>query len=201
VSTSFRAIIFDVETSQDPSEREPQLQVSKDWIENPHRVAGYSYPETIALRKDQRSVIQSLNFRGGLFPTVDRADTHALFVPSPESMHLTEPGPVALVDGCISTQNLASPTRSENTVGYSYRGKGEGFEKLYDGSDEDEDWLYPDGSERSSPCGSASDFTILSRDLWSRCESPASSPTAQSLPVRKVQRLLFSSAILILTLE
>jgi hypothetical protein len=162
------------------------LRVRKDLIGNPPREAGYGCPETIALQKDRRSVIQSLNFENGFFPTVDRADTHAFFVPSPEPMHLTEPEPVTLVDGSISTQNLTSPTRSKNTVGYNYRGEGEGFENLSDGSDEDEDWLYPDGSERSSPCGSVRDFTILSRGSRSRCESPASSPTAQSPPVRIV---------------
>jgi hypothetical protein len=148
-------------------------------ILNPRRVSGYSCPEAITPRKEQRSVVQILNFEEAFFPTVDRADTHALFVPSPEPMQLTEPEPVTLIDGCISTQNLTSPRRSENTVGCNYRGEGEGFEILYDSSDEDEDWLCPHGSERSSSCGSGSDFTILSRGLWSQCESPASSPAGQ----------------------
>jgi hypothetical protein len=161
------------------------LRVRKDSIENPHRVDDHSCPETIALQKDQGSIIESLNFEKACFPTVDQADTH-LVVEYPEPMHLTEPEQVTLVDGCISTQNLTSPTWSENTLSYKHRSEGEISQKLSDGSDEDEDWSYPDSSERSSQCGSASDFTILSRGPRPRCESLASSPTAQSLPVRKV---------------
>lgn len=136
----------------------------------------------------------------GFFPTVDPPDPHAFSVPSPELMHLTSHEPVALVDGCNSAQNLTSPTRSENTAGYNYRNVGEGFENIYDSPGEDEDWLYQDSSERGSMCDSASDFTILSRDVGSRFESPVSSPTAQSPPVGKSSGFCLS-VILTLTPE
>jgi hypothetical protein len=66
---------------------------------------------------------------------------YAFFVPSLEPMHLTLLKPVALVDRCALMQSLTSPIRLESTVGYDYRGDGEGFENLYDGSDKDKDWL------------------------------------------------------------
>jgi hypothetical protein len=98
-------------------------------------------------------------------------------MPSPEPMQLTPPEPGVLVDECSSTQTL-DPTQTDIAVGPNYHGDDAEPVDFSGGSDGDEDWFCDNRWETSSLCGSASDFTLLSRG-----ESPATSPVAQHFPV------------------